>query len=112
MNLDRMSSTVKEIGGEAERAIGDAIGDRGAQVGGRLRSAEGRAEKVFADTRDAVRDAAEDVSGYAGQSYERGARSLREGGQTVAQQVAEKPLAALLVAGLVGYGLGLLIHRS
>lgn len=112
MSLDRMSSTVKEISGEAESAIGDAIGDRGAQVGGRLRAAEGRAETIFADTRDAVRDAAGDVSGYAGQSYERGVRSLRDGGQTVAQQVAEKPLAALLVAGLVGFGLGLLIHRT
>ena len=49
MSLDRVSSTIKEIGGEAESAVGDAIGDRGAQIGGRLRTAEGRSEKALAD---------------------------------------------------------------
>ncbi|MBX9931133.1 MAG: hypothetical protein K2Y56_06290 [Methylobacterium sp.] len=112
MSLDRVSSTIKEIGGQAESAVGDAIGDRGAQIGGRLRTAEGRSEKVLADAGVAIREAADNVSGYADEAYERGARSLREGRDVVADQVAGKPVAALLIAGLVGYGLGLLIHRA
>ena len=43
-------------------------------------------------------------------AYETGGRSLRQGGREVSHQVAEHPVAALLVAGLLGYGLGLLIH--
>lgn len=122
MSTNRIASTAKELGGTVESAVGDALGDHGAQVGGRLRQAEGRTERAYADARDAVREASHDAadyteeayghaSDYAGRAYERGAASLGQGGRAVAHQVSEQPIAALIIAGLVGYGLGLLVHR-
>ena len=48
---------------------------------------------------------------YAEDAYERGGHYLRRGSREVSHQVAEYPLASLLIAGLAGFGLGLLVSR-
>ena len=56
-----------------------------------------------------VRHAAEEAYDYAEDAYARGSHALRRGTREVGQQVAEYPLAALLIAGIAGFGLGLLV---
>ncbi|MEA1833821.1 CsbD family protein [Methylobacterium durans] len=110
MTMHSISGTTKEIAGDTETALGDAIGDRGAQIGGRLRSAEARGERLLAGAREAIGHAASEAADHSEDAYQRGIRSVRSGSATVAGEVRGRPLAALLVAGLAGYGLGLLLH--
>ena len=60
---------------------------------------------------DTVQGAARDVGNQVGQAattvYQQGARA----GGSVSRYAAEQPLTALLIAGVVGYGLAYLIHR-
>ncbi|MGU3468875.1 hypothetical protein ACLBXO_28940, partial [Methylobacterium sp. C33D] len=65
------------------------------------------AEEHFDRARRAVRraanDAADDASDYAGDAYARGGHDLRRATREVSHQVAEFPLASLLIAGAVGF---------
>ncbi|MBY0251675.1 MAG: CsbD family protein, partial [Methylobacterium organophilum] len=56
-----------------------------------------------------VRHAAEEAYDVAEDAYARGSRALRRGTREVGEQVAAYPLPALLVAGIAGFGLGLLV---
>ncbi|MER2264274.1 hypothetical protein [Methylobacterium oxalidis] len=111
MTRESIGGAVKELAGDAESALGDAIGDHGAQIGGRLRTAEARGERMLAGARESAGQAAEEARGLAADAYRRGEHAVRAGGEAVAEQVGARPLAALLVAGLIGYGLGLLMHN-
>ena len=83
-------------------------------------------EGVVGQAREAVRHVAESASELAQDTYQRGARyvrdgldrypeagrSIREGTQAVSRPVEQHPLTAILVAGAVGYLLAYLIHGS
>ena len=60
---------------------------------------------------DAIQGIARDVGNQVGQAagtvYEQGARA----GGSVSRYTAEQPLTALVIAGVIGYGLAYLIHR-
>jgi ElaB/YqjD/DUF883 family membrane-anchored ribosome-binding protein len=64
-----------------------------------------------AQAADTVQGIARDVGNQVGQAastvYEQGARA----GSSVTRYTAEQPLAALVIAGAIGYGLAYLIHR-
>lgn len=67
----------------------------------------GAAREVGGRVQGAVRHAADEAYDYAEDAYAEGRRALREGHD----QAAEWPHASLIVAGLVGFGLGLLVSR-
>jgi hypothetical protein len=83
-----------------------------------------RPEGVVGHATEAVRNVAESASELAQDTYERGARYVRdgldrypeagryisEGAQAVSRPVEQYPLAALVLAGAVGYLLAYLIH--
>src|SRR5215217_6408002 len=83
-------------------------------------------EGVVEQATEAVRNVAESASELAQDTYERGARYvrdglhrypeagryIREGAQAVSRPVEQYPLTALLLAGAVGYLLAYLIHGS
>ena len=83
-------------------------------------------EGVVGQATEAVRHVAESASELAQDTYERGARYVRdgldrypeagryisEGTQAVSRPVEQHPLTALLIAGAVGYLLAYLIHGS
>jgi ElaB/YqjD/DUF883 family membrane-anchored ribosome-binding protein len=85
-----------------------------------------RPEGVVGQATEAVRHVAESASELAQDTYERGARYVRdgmdrypeagryisEGTQAVSRPVEQHPLTALLIAGAVGYLLAYLIHGS
>jgi ElaB/YqjD/DUF883 family membrane-anchored ribosome-binding protein len=69
-----------------------------------------RAAQTAQDTGDAAWDVAQKVTTQArdaaGEAYARGERGARE----LARRVEEQPLAALLIAGAVGYAIAYLVH--
>lgn len=107
---EQVADTARELGGKIRETVGDFVGAD--DVEDRARRAQGAAEDHFDRARRSVRRAADDASDYAEDAYERGGHYLRGGAGSVSHQVAEYPLASLLVAGAVGFGLGLLVNAT
>ncbi len=107
---EHVADTARDIGGRIRETVGGLVGSE--DLEDRARRAQGAAEDQFVRTRRSVRHAADDASDYAEDAYDRGARALRHGSGGVSGQVAEYPLASLLIAGAVGFGLGLLVNAT
>jgi ElaB/YqjD/DUF883 family membrane-anchored ribosome-binding protein len=97
-NVDQSKSVLRDLQESA------AAADKTADLARKVSTAGAQAV-------DAVQGAARDVGNQASQAastvYEQGARA----GGTVSRYTAEQPLTALVVAGVIGYGLAYLIHR-
>ncbi|WP_407527960.1 CsbD family protein [Methylobacterium oryzisoli] len=107
VDRDRITGAARELGGKVQGGVGDLAGSTRDSVEGRLREAQGTAENLYGQAKDAVRHAADEISDQAAEAYDRGRHYAREGHQTS----VEWPHASLLVAGLVGFGLGLLVSK-
>lgn len=105
---DRVSETARDVGGRVRDAFDDTVGSHG--IEDRASRARGATEAQYRRAERSLRHGADAAYGYAEDAYESGSRALRQGGREVTHQVADHPIAAMLVAGLLGYGLGLLIH--
>lgn len=105
---EHVADTAKDIGGKVRDTVGNLIGSD--DVEDRARRAQGAASDTYDRAERSVRGAGREAYDRAEDAYENSGRTLRQGGREAANQVAEHPVAALLVAGLLGYGLGLLIH--
>ncbi len=77
---------------------------------GRLKQAEGAAQNLYGQGREALREATHEASKYAADLYENAGTYVQEGGKVVRRQVHENPLSALLLAGLLGFLLGLSVR--
>jgi hypothetical protein len=94
------------------------------QRGSGANQGKGTAEGVVGQAAEAVHDVAESASRLARDTYETGARYVREGlnrypeagrylsegGRAVSRPVEQNPVLAILAAGAVGYLLAYLIH--
>ncbi|GGE11128.1 UPF0337 protein [Aureimonas endophytica] len=107
MDRNRLEGAAKEFGGKVQGAIGDAVGSDGNSAEGRIREAEGAAQNLYGQGRDALRGATAEASRYASDLYENAGAYARDGGEAVRRQVHGNPLSALIVAGAVGFVLGL-----
>lgn len=107
---EQVADAARDLGGKIRETVGDFVGSD--DVEHRARRAQGAAEEHFDRVRRSVRRAADDASDYAEDAYEQGGHYLRRGAGSVSHQVAEYPLASLLVAGAVGFGLGLLVNAT
>lgn len=116
VDTDRITGAARELGGKAQGAAGDLTGSRSDAAEGRLREAQGTVVNLYGQAKDAVREAAgtarETIRDYADEAadvaedaYARGRQAVREGHD----RSAEWPHVSLVVAGLVGFGLGLLV---
>jgi uncharacterized protein YjbJ (UPF0337 family) len=105
---EQVADTARDIGGKVRDTVGDLIGSD--DVEDRARRAQGAASDTYERAERSVRSAGREAYDRAEDAYENGGRYLRQGGREATSQIAEHPVAALLVAGLLGYGLGLLIH--
>ncbi|MDB5590456.1 CsbD family protein [Enterovirga sp.] len=124
MDSDRVAGTAKKMGGQAESALGGLTGDAKTQAEGRSAEAQGTVQAAYGQAREAVQDYAEQAQGLAEDAYEQGRRYLdegrrrypdadkfyREGTRAVSRQVGQSPIAAIMIAGAVGYILALLVH--
>ena len=107
---EQVADTAREVGGKIRDTVSGLVGSD--DVEDRARRAQGAAEDHFDRARRSVRRAADDASDYAEEAYERGGHYLRRGTREVGHQVAEYPLTSLLIAGAVGFGLGLLVNAT
>ena len=90
------------------------------QQGGSRSQGQDTSEGLVGQAAEAVRNAASSASDLAQDTYERGARHVRDGWdslphvdryrQAVSRPVEQNPLVAVLAAGAVGYLLAYLIH--
>jgi uncharacterized protein YjbJ (UPF0337 family) len=111
MDKDRIAGSAKDAAGKVEGTFGEATGDAQTQAAGRAREAAGSVQNLFGQAKDAARDAGEAAAGYARDAYDQGGETLRDGTQAVAKRVQDNPLGALLLAGSIGFALGLLMAR-
>lgn len=110
MDKNRLEGAAKNWGGKLQGALGDAAGSDRASVKGRLNQAEGTAQNLYGEGRDALREASHEASKYAASLYENAGTYAHEGQKVVRRKVHDNPLSALLVAGLVGLLLGLTLR--
>ncbi|AWN48736.1 hypothetical protein DK419_22225 [Methylobacterium terrae] len=114
MDSDRIIGAGKELGGKAQQRLGEWTGDAGTQAQGLADQAAGAARNVYGQAKDAARDAvrglADSAPDYADQARETGRHYYERGNRAVARQVGDRHLAALLVAGGIGYLFGWLLH--
>ena len=111
MDKDRIAGSAKDAAGKVEGAFGEATGDAQTQAAGRVREAAGSVQNLFGQAKDAARDAGEAAADYARGAYDQGGETLRDGTQAVAKRVQDNPIGALLLAGGIGFALGLLMTR-
>ena len=103
MDRNRFEGSARELGGKLQGAFGDAVGSDRQSAEGRLNQAEGAAQNLYGQGRDALRGA----SHYASDLYENAGTYADQGRKVVRRQVHDNPFSALLVAGFIGFLLGL-----
>lgn len=89
VDSNRIEGTVTKAKGKLEHAAGDLVGDAKTQAEGMFDEWSGRAQATYGKARDAARDGTDAV------------RSFTE----------DRPLQSLLLAGLIGFGIGLMASR-
>ncbi|RIY00088.1 CsbD family protein [Aureimonas flava] len=108
MDSNRLEGSAKEMGGKLQGALGDAFGSDKDSAEGRRREFEGSAQNLYGQGRDALREATNDATRYASDLYENAGAYADRSGRVVRQTVHDNPLSSLLVAGAIGFVLGLL----
>lgn len=101
MDENRVEGMARSVGGKIEGAVGNMTGDRKMQADGMVDRAAGKAQRVYGNAKDTVKDAAGDYgSGLLD--------TVEEYGDMLAEKVDERPITALLIAAGVGMLLALL----
>jgi uncharacterized protein YjbJ (UPF0337 family) len=111
MDKDRIVGSAKEFAGKVESTVGGIAGDAKTGAAGRIREGTGSAQELYGQAKDAARQASDAAVSYAKDAYENSGDALRDGSQAVAAKVQESPLGSMLVAGAIGFAVGLLMTR-
>ena len=89
MSENRVEGAFREATGRIQDAAGGLAGDAETQFKGKTRQAAGKLQGAYGETMDQARDAAASLGGM----------------------IEQQPIAAVVVAVVVGYILGSLLHR-
>ncbi|MDB5364159.1 MAG: hypothetical protein JWM77_86 [Rhodospirillales bacterium] len=89
VDSDRIEGTINKAKGTVERTAGGLVGDAKTQAEGAYDELSGRAQATFGKAKDAARDGTDAIRAYA----------------------EDRPLQSLMIAGLIGFGLGLMASR-
>jgi uncharacterized protein YjbJ (UPF0337 family) len=89
MNENEVSGAVQQGAGKVQSAAGDLLGDTKTQVEGAAREVAGKAQEAYGQAKEVAHSAA----------------------QQVGRGMEQQPVIALLVAGVIGYALGVLTAR-
>jgi uncharacterized protein YjbJ (UPF0337 family) len=106
MDKDRIAGSAQNWAGKAEGAVGDITGDTDTQAAGRVREAAGKVQNLYGQAKDAARDAADTATGFARNA----ASQAGQGQEAIVKMVQDNPLGSLLTAGMIGFGLALLLR--
>lgn len=105
MDTNRFSGAAKQTLGQFEKAAGKLTGDAATEARGGAREAEGMVEGAIGQAKDAARD-------FAGKVLDTGADIADRGTAAITDRVQERPASALLLAGLIGFGLGVILTKG
>lgn len=111
MDKDRIVGAAKDIAGKVEGAAGDIADNAKVSASGRAREAAGTMQNLYGQAKDTVRDASDAAASFASNAVEAGSDTYQQGARAVARQVSDNPLGALLLAGGIGFALGMLMKR-
>jgi uncharacterized protein YjbJ (UPF0337 family) len=111
MDKDRIAGSAKDFAGKVEGTVGGIAGDARTQAAAQVREATGTAQNLYGQAKDAAREASDAAVSYAKDAYENSGDTFRDGSQAIAKKVQENPLGAMLIAGGIGFALGLLMTR-
>lgn len=111
MDKDRITGSAEDLAGKLGHTAGSMTGDARAQAEGLARQAKGSAQDLYGQTKDMAREATDTATRYARQVYENSGDAVRDSSQALAEKVKENPLGSLLIAGVVGFGLAMLLMR-
>lgn len=89
VDSDRIEGTVNQAKGKIEHTAGSLVGDAKTQAEGAFDELSGRAQATLGKAKDAARDGTEAIRSY----------------------TEDRPLQSLLIAGLIGFGIGLIASR-
>jgi uncharacterized protein YjbJ (UPF0337 family) len=95
MTDDRIAGTAKNFGGQVQEGFGRATGDLGHEVKGKMRQAEGTAQDLYGQAKDAIADAA--------RMAQDGAVEARD---VVRDIIEERPYTVAIAALAVGFMIG------
>ena len=136
MDDNRITGAARDAEGKIEDAVGALSGDVAMQLRGKIEQGMGDIQAAIGKARDAgatiadaastfvkqattggakaasvLQDAARKGSTDAGEIGGRVYEDARRASQSLARTVEEQPLAALLIAAAIGYGIAYLVHR-
>ena len=138
MDENRIKGAARNVEGRIEDAVGGLTGDTGTQFEGKLDQGAGKVQSAFGSAKDAfggtaiadrassfvkqataaggnaasvVQDAAQKAGTQASDLGELLYDEGRRAGQSISRTVEQQPLAAVLVAAALGYGIAYLVHR-
>jgi uncharacterized protein YjbJ (UPF0337 family) len=111
MDKDRITGSAEDYAGKVGNTVGSMTGDKKAQVEGLARQAKGSAQDLYGQTKDMAREATDAATQYAKKVYENSGDAVRDSSQVLAEKVKENPLGSVVLAGVVGFGLALLLMR-
>jgi ElaB/YqjD/DUF883 family membrane-anchored ribosome-binding protein len=107
------SETAREAKDKAVERAGEAVGgasksatDAKDRVVNMASTTKDRVAQQVQDVRQRLSDTAHEVSAQAGHSYDRAVDVARSGYQAASGQVAASPMSSLIIAALVGLGVG------
>ena len=112
MDKDRIIGSAEEYAGKVGNTVGSMTDDKKAQAEGLARQAKGSAQELYGQTKDMAREATDTATQYARKVYENSGDAVRDSSQVLAEKVKENPLGSVVLAGVVGFGLALLLMRA
>lgn len=122
MNSDQIVGEAKKVVGNVQQHAGEFLDDGKLRAEGTIEQAKGAVQAAYGQAKEKVGDYADQASELAGRTLAEGRRYVDEGldrypeAQRYVRQgrevVSHSPLAAVLLAGAVGYALALLVHGS
>jgi uncharacterized protein YjbJ (UPF0337 family) len=95
MTDDRIAGSARNLGGKLQEGYGSATGDLGHEVQGKMRQAEGTAQDLYGQAKDALADAARVAQDHAADARD-----------VVREIVEERPYTVALAALAVGFVIG------
>lgn len=110
MDNDRVEGAAKNLGGKAQSAIGDLVGDQKTQADGVMNQIAGSAQNAFGSVKETAKQIADAAPASLDDAIDTGQRYYKQGSQMVQDRIGNVPLTEILLAGATGYFLAWLIH--
>jgi len=130
METSSAEGTVRNFAGKAKDVVGSATGDSRLEAEGKVDQAVGAGQSAYGNAKEAVREGAEQAASLGDAAAAKVSEAARRAGERVSElgdraysqathlgtyageRVREQPLAALLLAGVVGGLIGHFLSSS